>query len=66
VNEFITGEVAEQLINGFVWAAQIQDVLEEANASAGRNVTALTDLAGQQYANDTLEGIRKGISGTSR
>jgi hypothetical protein len=66
VSKFTTGQVAEQLIVGFVRAAQTQDALEEANASGGRNVTALTYLAGQQHANDTLDGIRKAIYETSR
>jgi hypothetical protein len=66
VSKFSTGEVAEQLISGFVRAAQTEDALEEANVSASRNVTALTYLAGQRHANETLEGIRKGISETSR
>jgi hypothetical protein len=47
VAKFTTGEIAEQVIGGFLRAAATDRFLREANASPGQGVTTLTYLAGQ-------------------
>jgi hypothetical protein len=61
VTKFATGQVAEQVIAGFLRALRTDRVVGDAHASAGRGVTALTFLAGAQHASDTREGIEKAI-----
>ncbi len=65
VAKFTTGEVAEQVIGGFLRAAATHKVLEVAKASASPGITALTYLAGVQNVNSTREGIEKAISAAS-
>jgi Cytosol aminopeptidase family, N-terminal domain len=62
VGKFTTGEVAEQVIGGFLRAAAIDKVLGDANASSGRGVTGLTYLAGLQNVSGTSAGIEKAIA----
>jgi Cytosol aminopeptidase family, N-terminal domain len=59
VSKFSTGQVAEQVILGFLRAADTQRALTEANTSNSQVVAGLTFLAGQQHAADTLQGITK-------
>jgi hypothetical protein len=66
VSKFTTGQVSEQVMSGFLRAAATRRALNEANASADRNVAALTYLAGQEHANDTRDGMEKAISAASR
>ena len=62
VDKFTTGEVAQQVIGGFLRAAATDKLLREANAVAGQGVTALTYLAGAKNVDSTREGIEKAIA----
>ena len=53
-----TGDVAEQVIRGFLRAASIDRVLRDAHAS-GAGVSALTYLAGAKNVDSTRAGIEK-------
>jgi hypothetical protein len=66
VSKFTTGEVAEQVIGGFLRASETEKVLHEGNASSGQTVASLTYLAGQQHANETRDGIEKAVAAASR
>jgi hypothetical protein len=66
VAKFTTGEVAEQVIAGFLRAAAADKLLKDANALATPPVTALTYLAGAANVNSTREGIEKAISAASQ
>jgi len=66
VAKFTTGEVAEQVIAGFLRAAATGKVLKDANASAGQGVTALTYLAGAKNVENTREGIEKAVAAAAR
>lgn len=66
VAKFTTGEVAEQVIAGFLRAVVTDEVLREANASAGQGVAALTFLAGPKNVSSTREGIEKAIAAAAR
>jgi hypothetical protein len=66
VTNFATGQVAEQVIGGFLRGAATDKALRGANASAGQPVTALTFLAGAAHASDTREGIEKAVAAASR
>jgi len=66
VAKFTTGEVAEQVVTGFLRAAATEKALRDAKASATQPVTALTFLAGAAHAADTRDGIGKAISAASR
>jgi hypothetical protein len=59
VNKFATGEVAEQVIRGFLRAAAIDKVLREAKASGGGVVARLTYLAGVKNVDSTRSGIER-------
>lgn len=65
VTKFTTGEVAEEVISGFLRAAATDKALADARASAGRPVTALTYLAGAANATNTRTGIEKAIFAAS-
>ena len=65
VAKFTTGEVAEQVIGGFLRAAATDKALADAHASANRPVTALTYLAGSANAANTRTGIEKAIFAAS-
>jgi hypothetical protein len=62
VANFTTGDVAEQVILGFLRAAATDQALREANASAGQSVIDLTYLAGSKNVGNTREGIDKAIA----
>jgi hypothetical protein len=66
VTKFTTGEVAEQVIGGFLRAATTDRVLRDASASASQGVTALTYLAGSKNVGSTREGIEKAIAAAAR
>jgi hypothetical protein len=66
VTRFTTGEVAEQVIGGFLRAAATERVLRDASASAGQDVAALTYLAGAKNVGSTREGIEKAIAAAAR
>jgi hypothetical protein len=58
VSKFTTGQVSEQVIGGFLRAAETDKI---ANASPDRKVASLTYLAGQQHAEETRAGIEKAV-----
>jgi hypothetical protein len=62
IAKFTTGEIAEQVISGFLRARAIDEALRDANASASQGITALTYLAGPQNVRSTREGIDKAIA----
>jgi hypothetical protein len=66
VSKFTTGEVAEQVIAGFLRAAATEKVLRDANASASQGVITLTYLAGAKNVDSTREGIEKAIAAAAR
>jgi hypothetical protein len=65
VDKFTTGEVAEQVILGFLNAASTQQILHQASASGPTHIAALTYLAGAKHIADTQAGIQKGIAAAS-
>jgi hypothetical protein len=65
VTKFATGDVAREAIGGFLRAAATNQVLQDANATAGSKVTGLTFLAGAKNVSSTRDGIEKAISQTS-
>jgi hypothetical protein len=66
VTKFATGEVAEQVIRGFLRAAAIDGVLGDARGSSGPGITTLTFLAGAKNVSSTREGIEKAIAAARR
>jgi hypothetical protein len=66
VSKFTTGQVAEQVIAGFLRAFATDNALKDANARAGQPVSFLTYLAGAANASGTRDGIEKAISAASR
>jgi hypothetical protein len=66
VTKFTTGQVAEQMIGGFLRAAVTDNALKDVDALAGSPVSFLTYLAGAANASTTREGIEKAISVASR
>jgi hypothetical protein len=65
VSAFTTGQVAEQVIIGFLRAAATEKALRDANVSVGQPVTALSYLAGAKYASNTREGIDRAVAQAS-
>jgi hypothetical protein len=66
VSKFTTGEVAEQVIAGFLRAAATDKLLRDANAATGQPVTALTYLAGAKNTGNTREGIETAVATAAR
>jgi hypothetical protein len=66
VSKFTTGEVAEQVVGGFLRAAATDKALREAGMASGSAVSALTYLAGAANASGTREGMEKAIAAASR
>lgn len=66
VTKFATGQVAEQVVSGFLRGAATGKILRDANALASQPVTALTFLAGAVHASDTREGIEKAIAASRK
>jgi hypothetical protein len=66
VAKFTTGEVAEQVIRGFLRAVAIDGVLGDARGSSGSGITTLTYLAGAKNVSSTREGIEKAIAAARR
>jgi Cytosol aminopeptidase family, N-terminal domain len=64
VAKFTTGEVAEQVIAGFLRAAEVEKTLRQGNASGPVVITGLTYLAGAENVESTLKGIEKAIGAT--
>jgi hypothetical protein len=65
VAKFTTGQVAEQVIRGFLRAAQTDKLLRDAGAWGGSRVTALTYLAGAKNMDSTREGIERAITASA-
>jgi len=61
VTKFATGEVAEQVIAGFLRAADIEKMVRGENASGRIMVAGLTYLAGPKNMESTRAGIEKAI-----
>jgi cytosol aminopeptidase family protein len=66
VTGFTTGEVAEQVIRGFLRAVAIDGVLGDARGPRGPDITTLTYLAGAKNVDSTREGIEKAIAASRR
>jgi hypothetical protein len=62
VSKFTTGEVAEQVIGGFLRADSIDKLLRQATVADGSKVTALTYLAGVRNVSSTRQGIEKAVA----
>lgn len=63
VTRFTTGEVAEQVIAGFLRAAAIEKAAASAGASSSvMSIMSLTFLAGVKNVTSTRDGIQKAIS----
>ena len=65
VTGFPTGDVAEQVIRGFLRAAAIDRLLQDSNAGK-HAVTQLTFLAGPKNVSGTRQGIEKAIRAAAR
>lgn len=67
VNKFTTGEVAEQVIAGFLRAAALDKLLREQGASEGKGgLVALTYLAGAKNVDSTRAGIERAVAAARR
>ncbi len=66
VNKFTTGEVAEQVIGGFLRAAALDRLLRGQNLSDGKPVVALTYLAGAKNLDSTRAGIERAVAAASK
>jgi hypothetical protein len=66
VTKFTTGEVAEQVIAGFLRAAATDKALRDASASPSQPVATLTYLAGAMNAAGTRDGIEKAITASRK
>jgi hypothetical protein len=62
VSKFTTGEVAQQVIAGFLRAVDIQRTLRDAHASNSKSLKTLTYLAGAKNLGSTRDGIYKAIT----
>jgi len=62
VNKFATGQVAEQVVAGFLRADATDKILRDAKAAGERRIAGLTYLAGQQNVTSTSDGIQKAIA----
>lgn len=62
VSTFNTGEVAEQVVGGFLRAASVDKLLRAANSGDGSEVRALTYLAGAKNVSSTRQGIEKAVA----
>lgn len=65
VTKFTTGQVAEQVVNGFFRALAINNALGE-NKGTLQTVRALTYLAGPKNVESTRVGIEKAIAALRR
>jgi len=62
VSRFTSSQISEQVIGGFLRAAETEKVVNEANASTSQAIGSLTYLAGQEHAGETRDGIAKAIA----
>jgi hypothetical protein len=66
VSRFTTGQVSEQVITGFLHAAETEKLVNEASNSSSQAIGSLTYLAGQQHADDTRAGIERAIAASRK
>jgi hypothetical protein len=66
VSRFTTGQVSEQVIAGFLHAAETEKLVSKANASTSDGIGSLTYLAGQPHAEETRAGIEKAIAASRK
>jgi len=66
VAKVTTGEVAEQVIGGFLRAAEIEKMVRGENASGRTSVAGLTYLAGPKNVDSTRAGIEKAIGAAGK
>jgi hypothetical protein len=66
VSRFTTGQVSEQVIAGFLHAAETEKVVNEASVSTSQGIGSLTYLAGQRHAEETRAGIEKAIAASRK
>ena len=59
VTKYSTGEIAEQVMSGFLRAAETEKTLKQQGASAGNVVADLTYLAGSKSAGDTRKELKR-------
>jgi hypothetical protein len=62
VTKFAAGQVAEQVVSGFLRAVRTHKVIMDAGATREAVVQDLTFLAGPTHATDAREGIEKAIA----
>jgi hypothetical protein len=62
VTKYTTGEIAEQMIRGFLRGMRAHKVVRESGAAREPVVQDLTYLAGPMHAEDTRQGIEKAIA----
>jgi hypothetical protein len=62
VGKFATGEVAEQVIAGFLRALATGKLLKDGGVSQSQPVSALTFLAGAKNAENTRQGIERALA----
>jgi hypothetical protein len=62
VTKYTTGQVAEQVVSGFLRARHTETALAEAGALQGQSIQDFTCLAGPAHAADTQQGIEKAIA----
>jgi len=61
VSKFNTGDIAEQVISGFLRASATAKSLQDAHASSQLAISALTFLAGAKNAENTRQGIERAL-----
>lgn len=66
VTRFATGDVAEQVIAGFLRAAEVEQTLRRRNASGHPVVAGLTYLAGPKNVESTRAGIGNAIKAAAK
>lgn len=62
----LCGEIAEQVMSGFLRAPETEKTLKQQGASAGNVVADLTYLAGPKFAGDTRKGIEAAVAGKKK
>lgn len=62
VTKYTTGEIAEQVIRGFLRGMRAHHVVVESGAAREQTIQDLTYLAGPTHAEDTKRGIEKAVA----
>jgi Cytosol aminopeptidase family, N-terminal domain len=66
VSKFATGDVAEQVVGGFLRATALDRLLRGEKAAGGTAIEGLTFLAGVKNVDSTRAGIEKAIAAAAR